>query len=38
MRHGNINYTERESSMEELQDILLCVARPEDVSEAKGKD
>ena len=36
--HGNINYTESESSMEELEEILWCVARPEDVSEHEGKD
>ena len=37
VRHGNINYTESESSMEELEEILWCVARPEDVSETEGK-
>ena len=36
-RHVNINYTENESSMDKLENILWCVARPGDVSETDGK-
>ena len=37
MRHGNINYTESESSMDKLEEIMWSVARPEDVSVTEGK-